>query len=226
MSLLWTERGSGRNAAIAQLEQNALAISLAEPDLAKNPKAIGTPLTQAGTDVYIRLKAAAVLWQLREIVGEDLFKNTLTNYRHALTLAPGLDHDPAAFEHSMEKTCSRDLAWFFNDWVYADRGLPDLSITAVNPRAILPRDGRSSGYLVAVDVRNDGDAVAEVPVTIRSAGDDDALTASARVRVSAHATGSVRIVFGGTPAEVQLNDGSVPEVVSSVHTLKVNIQTN
>ncbi len=225
MSLLWTEHTTGRNAAIAQLEQNALAISLAEPDTTKNPRAAGVPLTQAGSDVYIRLKAAAVLWQLREIVGEDLFKNTLMNYRHALTLSPGLDHDPAAFEHSMEKTCSRDLAWFFDDWVYADHGLPDLTIAQVNPRPILPRDGRASGYLVAVDIRNDGDAVAEIPVTVRSAGDDQPLTATSRLRVPAHATASTRIVFQGTPDSVQVNDGSVPEVAASTHTLHINIET-
>jgi len=225
MSLLWTERTSGRNAAIAQLEQNALAISLAEPDLTKNPHAPGVPLTQGAADVYIRLKAAAVLWQLREIVGEDLFKNTLTNYRYALALSPGLDRDPAAFEHSMEKTCSRDLAWFFADWVYADRGLPDLAIVQVHPRAILPEGGRPSGYLVAVDVRNDGDAVAEVPVTVRSAAGEQALTATSRIRVPGHSIASTRIVFEGTPESVQVNDGSVPEIVASTHTLHINIQT-
>ena len=225
MSLLWTERIDGRNAALKQLEQNALALSLAEPDTVKNPQAAGTPLTQAGTDVYLRLKSAAVLWQLREIVGEDLLRNTITNYRHALTLAPGLDHDPAAFERSMEKTCSRDLAWFFNDWVYADRGLPDLVITQVNPRPILPKGGHASGYLVAVDIRNDGNAEAEVPVIIRSAGDASPLTASARVRIAGHTTASTRIVFEGTPASVQVNDGSVPEIATSTHTLQIKIQT-
>lgn len=226
MSLLWTERVSGRDAAILQLQQNALAISLAEPDTTKNPKAAGVPLTQGGTDVYIRLKAAAVLWQLREIVGDEAFRNTLTNYRHSLSLSPGLDHDPAAFEHSMEKTCGgRNLAWFFDDWVYADHGLPDLKIALVTPRPIVPKDGRASGYLVAVDIRNDGDAVAEVPVTIRSAGDERPLTATSRLRVPAHSTASTRIVFEGTPDTVQLNDGSVPEVAASTHTLHVNIQT-
>jgi hypothetical protein len=225
MALLWTERTSGRNAVIAQLEQNALAVSLAEPDLTKDPHATGTPLTQAGADVYIRLKSAAVLWQLREIVGEDLFKNTLINYRHALGLSPGLDHDPAAFEHSMEKTCSRDLAWFFDDWVYADRGLPDLSIAAVDPRPILPKGGRASGYLVAVDVRNDGDAVAEVPVTIRSGGDGEPLTATSRLRIAAHSTAATRIVFEGTPGSVQVNDGSVPEIATPIHTKTIDIQT-
>ncbi len=225
MALLWTERTSGRDAVIAQLEQDALAISLAEPDPTKKPPVAGVPLTQAGTDVYIRLKSAAALWQLRDIVGEDLFKNTLINYRHALTLSPGLDHDPAAFERSMEKTCSRNLAWFFDDWVYADHGLPDLSIVAVNPRPILPKEGRPSGYLVAVDVRNEGDAVAEVPVTIRSAGGNDPLTSTSRLRVAPHSTASTRIVFEGTPDSVQVNDGSVPEIAAPTHTFKINIQT-
>ncbi len=214
MSLLWIERTSGRPAAVAQLQQNALALLLAEPDLATDPKLSGTPLTEADTDVFLRFKAAAVLWQLRDIVGQDLLRQSIANYRHSLELNPKLDRDPEAFEKSLEKTCARDLHWFFDDWVDHDRSLPDLSIASVDPRPILTKAGVSGGYLVAVDVRNDGYAAAEVPVTIR-AGD---VSATARVRVGGRSTGSVRIVFEGIPETVQVNDGTVPELRASTHT--------
>jgi len=224
MSLLWIERTSGRPAAVAQLQQNALALLLAEPDLATDPKLSGTPLTEADTDVFLRFKAAAVLWQLRDIVGQDLLRQSIANYRHSLELNPTpklkLDRDPAAFEKSLEKTCARDLHWFFDDWVDHDRSLPDLSIAAVDPRPIVTKAGVSGGYLVAVDVRNDGYAAAEVPVTIR-AGD---VSATARVRVGGRSTGSVRIVFEGIPETVQVNDGTVPELRASTHTYTIKIQ--
>ncbi len=220
MSLLWTERTSGHDAAIRQLEQNALTLALAEPDFVKNPTLAGTPLTSASSDVYVRLKSGAVLWQLRELLGPDLFRLALINFRQALMLSPGLDKDPKAFEHVIEKTASRDLGWFFEDWVYHDRGLPDLTIASVDARPILPRAGESEGYLVAVNVRNEGAAVADVPVTV-SAGD---VKATARLRIPGGTTAAVRIIFGTTPESVQVNDGSVPEVRNSVHTSTVHIQ--
>jgi len=220
MSLLATERTSGRPAAIAQLQQNALALLFAEPDLVAHPNLAGTPLTEASSDALLHLKSAVVLWQLREILGDDLFRLGLITFRHSLQLNPALDRDPESFEKSLEKTCSHDLVWFFDDWVYHDRSLPDLSIAQVNPRPILPIAGHPGGYLVAIDVRNDGYASAEVPVTVRS-GDT---AASSRIRVPARATASVRIVFGGTPETVQLNDGSVPELRASTHTVNIHLK--
>jgi hypothetical protein len=67
---------------------------------------------------------------------------------------------------------------------------------------------------VSVEVKNDGDATAEVPVTVRSG----TLTTTERLRIPGHSSASTRIVFEGTPEEVLVNDGTVPEVESSVHT--------
>jgi len=221
MSFLWTERSHGRAAAVAQLQQNALPIALTEPDLAANPAATGTPLTHASSDVLLHLKSAAVLWQLRDILGDDTFRRALTSFRHSLTLTPALEQDPTAFQKSLEKTAGVDLAWFFSDWVYNDHGLPDLTITQVNPRLILPHAGHIGGYLVAVDVRNEGFAAAEVPVTVRTGE----LSATTRLRIPARSTASTRIVFEGSPDILQVNDGSVPELRSSIHTTRINIQT-
>ena len=76
------------------------------------------------------------------------------------------------------------------------------------------RAGRSSGYLVAVEVRNDGDAAAEVPVTVRASGAGDALTTTVRLRIGAHSTAGTRVVFETVPEVVQVNDGTVPELRS------------
>jgi hypothetical protein len=66
-------------------------------------------------------------------------------------------------------------------------------------------------------VRNDGDAAAEVPVTVRSGS----LTATQKLRIAGRSSASTRIVFEGTPAEVLVNDGSVPEVAASIHTKQI-----
>ena len=79
-----------------------------------------------------------------------------------------LDSDPKEFQRVLERSSKRDLGWFFDDWVYRDRGLPDLSIASVTPRALDQIGNKGAGWLVAVEVRNDGDAAAEVPVTVRS----------------------------------------------------------
>ena len=208
MSLLWTERTQGREAALAQLQGAASLIALAEPGTTA-PQ----PLTQATAEVFLRLKSAAVLWQLRELLGDDLFRQSLLAYRRSITLNPTLERDPAAFQRSLEKTSARDLAWFFHDWVDTDPGLPDLTIVQAVPRPLPTRGGRSAGYLVAVEVRNDGEAAADVPVTVRAA----VASATQRLRIPPHASASVRILFEDTPQTVQVNDGGVPELRTAIH---------
>ncbi len=90
----------------------------------------------------------------------------------------------------------------------------------MTPRAIDRIGNKGSGWLVAVVVQNDGDAVAEVPVTVRSG----TLTTTQRLRVPGRSSASTRVVFEGTPDEVLVNDGSVPEVAASIHTKKVVVQ--
>jgi hypothetical protein len=209
-SLVWTERTQGREEAIDELRQASSFIALAE----SNPQ----PLTEASTDIFLRLKSAFVFWQLRELLGEELFSQSLAAWRHSLALNPAVDRDEKAFEKSIEKTSKRELAWFFDDWVYRDRGLPDLTIVSANPR---PVAGRAS-YIVAVEVRNDGDCVADVPVTVRSG----ALSATERLRIAGHTSASTRIVFEGHPESVEVNDGSVPELRATTHTLNLTQPTS
>jgi hypothetical protein len=128
-----------------------------------------------------------------------------------------LDGDPKEFQRVLERTSKRELGWFFDDWVYHDRGLPDLTIVSVSPRAFDKIADKGAGWLVAVEVKNDGGAAADVPVTVRSG----TLTATQRLRIPGRSSASTRIVFEGTPEEVLVNDGSVPEVAASVHTKQI-----
>jgi len=137
--------------------------------------------------------------------------------RVMVSVCAPMDSDPKEFQRVLEQTAKRDLGWFFDDWVYRDRGLPDLSIASVTPRAIDQIGNKGSGWLVAVEVRNDGGAVAEVPVTVRSG----TLTSTQRLRIPARSSASTRIVFEGIPSEVLVNDGTVPEVAASIHTRQI-----
>ncbi len=209
MSYLWVERTQGRDAALAQMQDAAVALALAEP---AEGKASGQSLIGASDEVYYRTKAAAVLWMLRSIAGEDALKQAL----HTYVREGKKDGDGKEFQRMLEQTSHKDLGWFFEDWVYRDRGLPDLSIANVSPRELTAKDGRG-GWLVAVEVHNAGDAAVEVPVTVRSG----TLTATERIRVLGGASTSTRILFEGEPTEVVLNDGSVPEVGQSLHVVKL-----
>jgi aminopeptidase N len=147
---------------------------------------------------------------LRSIVGDDALKQALQTY----LLDPTLDRDPIGLQRALEKLSHKDLRWFFDDWVYRDRGLPDLSIVSVTPSQLTSRAGLPAGWLIAVEVRNDGYAAAEVPVTVRSSTASE----TQRLRIPGRSSASTRIVFAGTPAEVEVNDGGVPETQTTLHT--------
>ncbi len=209
LRLVWTEREAGRPEAQKQMEAEDRTLALARP--------AGEALDATGSDLLYRVKAASVWWQLRDMLGEQVLRQGLQAYRHSEAVNAAFDADPKSMQRTLEKVSGKELGWFFTDWVYRDAGLPDLSIVQVNARALPARAGKESGYLVAVEVRNSGDAVAEVPVTISSGG----LTATERLRVAGGSVAAVRIVFQGTPERVQVNDGSVPEVGTSEHVFLV-----
>ena len=228
MALVWTERTHGRAAALAALQDAAPALALAEPEVpvsaedrpARLPSSSPTPapsvsvagesLAAATGDLFYRTKAAAVWWMLRAIVGDGALKQVLQAYRSDARL----DLDPEGLERAIEKSSGKDLRWFFNDWVYRDRGLPDLTIAAVTPSQLESRAGLPAGWLVAVEVRNDGYVAAEVPVTVRSGN----AAQTQRLRIPGRSSASTRVVFAGRPDQVQVNDGSVPETRTSIHT--------
>jgi hypothetical protein len=153
--------------------------------------------------VYYRTKATYVLWMLRDLAGDAALARALRAYQ------PGSDTAGTGFEQVLERESGKDLKWFFENWVNHDRGLPDLSIAGVYPN----KSSAPDSYIVAVDVANNGTAEAEVPVSVSSI----TTTVTERLRIPAKSKISHRFLLEGKPAEVAVNDGTVPEVASSVH---------
>ena len=209
---LWIEAertgaNAGRTAAIENLNADRAALVLAEPSSPGDGP--GEDLLHASSAAYYRTKARYVLWMLRDIAGDKALQSALAAYDSAQ------DTTPDYFESLIEHASRKDLRWFFDDWVYRDRGLPDLSIAGVYPNR-LTRDQ----VVVAVEIVNDGYAQAEVPVTVKGAG----ASITERVRVPAHGRITHRIAFQEDPTEVDVNDGSVPEVRDSIHEKLLTVQ--
>jgi hypothetical protein len=203
MGSLWQEQSHGRDVAIQQLDNTRGALSLAEPGDAASTGIDRQALLVARDPVYYRTKATYVLWMLRDLAGDNALARALRAYQ------PGSDTAGTGFEQVLEQASGKDLKWFFDDWVYHDRGLPDLSIAGVFPnKASVP-----GSYIVAVDVANSGTAEAQVPVSVSSG----TATVTEMLRIPAKSRVSHRFVLQGQPEEVAVNDGTVPEVEASVH---------
>jgi hypothetical protein len=162
-------------------------------------------LINAPDDLYLQTKAMAVWWMLKDMLGDAPFR-ALLGYQASE------DKDGAYVQRLIEKESRRDLQWFFDDWVYRDRGLPDFRVDSVYPRATV-----GGGFIVTITIENLGDAGAEVPVTLRTESGD----VTKRLEVHAKSKAAVRIESATTPLEVVVNDGSVPESDFSNNVFKI-----
>ncbi len=152
---------------------------------------------------------------LREIAGDAALSTALRAYDPKSDTSQGYGRDtgPSQFEKLLEQAGPRqNLAWFFSDWIDADKGLPDLTITSV-----FPVPAEAGNWLVTVKIANSGYASAEIPVTVRS----DTNTVTQRVIVPARGTADQRLLILGKPTEVQVNDGTIPETQATVHITKL-----
>jgi len=199
------ERQAGRLNAVA--EMRALVPLLVE---AEQSAAGHEPLLTANDDVFYRVKAMYCWWMLRDMLGDEPLKRAFSAYRAAD------DHDPTYMERLLEEASKRQLDWFFNDWVFRDRGVPDFRIVLASARQTLPDQ-----YVVAVTVENNGDVAAEVPVIVRTGVAEQ----RARLLVPAHAQATTRIQIGQYPREAVVNDGSVPESDFENNTFKIPPRT-
>jgi hypothetical protein len=198
-SLLVREQNDGRQAALAYLNSNLPVLVAAEKQNADAAKPSGNAaqsLVATDDEIYYRVKAAYVWSMLRDMIGDNALQAALKNYRATD------DKDPAYVQRLIAAQSKRDLEWFFDDWVYRDRGLPELKIDAAAPRQTL-----NNSYVVAVTVENSGNAGAEIPVTVRSANGEW----TERLVVHAHQKETTRIVVAGNPTSVEINSGTVPE---------------
>jgi len=205
----YREQQSGRQAAIDFMGLHRPAIIQAEKSIASENKAANAAdqsLINTSLQEFDRSKAMYAWWMLRDMVGDAVLKKALSAY------LPEQDKDPAYMQHLIEGQSKRDLEWFFDDWVYRDKGLPDFRIDGAVPRATL-----GGGYIVTVTVENLGNAGAEVPIKLTGEGGD----ATKRLQVAGKSKASIRIELPSSPQQVEVNDGSVPESDLSNNTMKI-----
>ena len=201
----YLELRRGREAAMRYLENHRSALVETEKQAAaRKPEPAEHSLLAANDELYIQAKAMYVWWMLKDMLGR-LPVDALVSYRAAE------DQEITYLERLIEKTSQRDLQWFFDDWVYHDRGLPDFRIDSVFSSPIA-----TGGFLVTVAVENLGNAGAEVPVTLEV----DGTQISKRLEVRAKSKASIRIPAPSPPQQVTLNDGSVPESNPGDHIYK------
>jgi len=195
---VYREQQGGRQAALDFLGVHRSAFLDAEKEVSAAPqKNNGQPLATTFDETYYRSKAAYVWWMLRDMVGDDALKVAIGKYLAAD------DKDPKYVEQLLKSTTKRDLGWFFNDWVYHDRGLPDIRVQSVHPWKT-----EREVQMITITLENLGAAGAEVPFTVHCEGDD----VTKRLEVRAKSTATTRVELAGNPLEVVVNDGSVPEM--------------
>ena len=203
---LQVEQQAGRAAAItymgnqrpALVEAEASPAAPADPGATPETLAASQSLINSADAVFYRTKAMYVFWMLRDLLGDAALQRALKNYRAADDKAPAYLQSLA----EAQATARKSLEWFFDDWVYRDRGLPDFRIAAVYARPTL-----AGAFGVTVTVENLGGAGAEVSVYARSEHGQ----VSERVLVPARGKGVARLLIPEKPREVSVNDGSVPE---------------
>ncbi len=226
MASLWTEQTKDHDAALAQLDEQRSALSLAEPGDGATDLGASVDerpnLLNASDAIFYRTKSTYVFWMLRSLVGDAALQAALKAYD------PKLDTHDDYFEQVVTKqlatsplppstsgtVTAKDLHQFFGDWVYTDHGLPDLTITGTFPSGA----SGDSSYLIAVEVTNSGGTGANVPITVSSISN----SVTERVYVPAHGRATHRILLQGEPTQVQVNDGIVPETTASVHVQQIH----
>ncbi len=163
-------------------------------------------LITATDDVFYHTKAMYVWWMLRDMLGDQALRRALQSYRSEQ------DKEPSYMQRLVQAQSKQNLEWFFDDWVYRDRGLPDFQVKSAYPRKLLAGE-----YVLTVTVKNTGDARAEVPVTAKALQGE----MSHRLQVPAKGTAVVRIRIPAAPTEAVVNDGSVPESDGNNNSLKI-----
>jgi len=205
---VFREKQKGRQAALVLLGIHRAAFLEPEKEVVRSPqKNSGQPLATTFDETYYRSKAAYVWWMLRDVIGEAALKQAIGKYRAED------DNSPKYVEQLVEAAAKRDLGWFFDDWVYRDRGLPDFRVQSVHPWK-----NEKGVQIVTVTLENLGSAGAEVPFTVRCEGGE----VTRRIEVRAKTTATTRVEVPGTPTEIVVNDGSVPESDMTNNTFKIS----
>ncbi len=207
---MYRQQQGGRKAALDFLGLHRAAFLDSEKEVSAAPqKNVGQPLASTFDETYFRSKAAYVWWMLHDMVGDDALKQAISKYRAEN------DKDPKYVQQLIEAAAKRDLGWFFDDWVYQDRGLPDFHVQSVHPWQT-----EKGVQFVTVTLENLGDAGAEVPFTILFEGGE----ITKRIEVRAKGTATTRVQLPSTPSEIVINDGSVPESDLTNNVFKISAE--
>jgi hypothetical protein len=214
---LYLEQQSGHQVALDYIGLHRSALSAAEKETTEkeNVKPTTVPgsedeanrsLVNTTDEELYRSKAMCVWWMLRDMVGDQALKKALASY-HA-----DEDKEPSYMPRLIQAQTQRDLEWFFDDWVYRDRGLPDFKVASAFTRKTLP-----NGYMITITVDNLGAAGAEVPLTVKFEGGE----IMKRMVVRGKSNGVIRVEVPKPPEEIVVNDGSVPESDLTNNTFKI-----
>ena len=197
---LYLEHQSGRPAALDYIAQHRFAFSALDQEkqttIPRSEDEVNRSLVNTTDEELYRSKAMCVWWMLRDLIGDQALKKALASYR------PEEDKEPSYMQRLIQAQTQRDLEWFFDDWVYRDRGIPEFKVESAFARKTLP-----GAYMLTITLNNLGAAGAEVPLTIKFAGGE----VSKRLVVRGKSNGVIRVEVPKPPEEIVVNDGSVPE---------------
>jgi hypothetical protein len=204
---LYVEQQKGRPAAIEYMSAHRPALIKMEQTSAPSAaNEADRSLVNSNDDEIYRSKAMAVWWLLRDMIGDSALQKAIAAYRLEQ------DKEPSYMLRLIAAQTQRDMEWFFDDWVYRDRGLPDFKVESAYSRKAM-----SNAFLLTVTVENLGFAGAEVPIIVKFAGG----AATKRLEVRAKSKATIRIETPRIPQEITVNDGSVPESDTTNNTVKV-----
>jgi hypothetical protein len=210
--VLYLEHVSGRQAALDYMGLHRSALNAAESEKQKQTTAprsedeVNRSLVNTYDEELYRSKAMCVWWMLRDMVGEPALKKALAAY-HA-----DEDKEPSDMQRLIQAQTQRDLGWFFDDWVYRDRGLPDFKVASAFAHQTSP-----DNYLLTITVDNLGAAGAEVPLTVKFEGG----VVVKKVVVRGKGNAVIRVEVPKPPEEIVVNDGSVPESDTANNVFKI-----
>ncbi len=211
--VLYLEQQKGRKVALDYMGLHRSALEeIEQPSSApRSDDEVKRALVNTTNEELYRSKAMCVWWMLRDMVGDAALKKALAAYR------PEQDKEPSYMPQLIAGQTQRDLEWFFDDWIYRDRGLPDFKVESAFSHKTM-----AHGFMLTITLDNLGAAGAEVPILVKFAGGE----IRQRLEVRAKNKATVRVETPAAPQEITVNDGSVPESDIANNTFKIEAAQN
>ncbi len=211
---LYLEREKGRQAALDYmgLHRSVLREIEAPATAPKSDDEVNRSLVSTTSEELYRSKAMCVWWMLRDMVGDAALKKAIAVYRPEQDQDTDKDKEPSYMPRLIQAQTQRNLEWFFDDWVYRDRGLPDFKIESA-----FSSKSTNGSFMLTITLDNLGTAGAEVPVMVKFAGGE----ITRRIEVRAKSKAVTRVEVTSAPQEIIVNDGSVPESDTTNNVFKI-----